>query len=82
MTFLRSTCLCLLPIAPLFLSFAYSAMNPITTRESDIFDNECKFCAHVPKTFVEHVNTKICPSCYTWIAESVGLGNIGIRTTE
>ena len=82
MVFLRSGSHYLLATAPLFLSFLYSGMTPITTRESDIFDNECKFCAHEPKTLVEHVNTKICPSCYTWIAESVGLANIGIRTTE
>ncbi len=57
-------------------------MIAVTTRESDLFDNECKFCAHEPETFVAQVNTKICPSCYSWIAESVGLVNVGIRPLE
>jgi hypothetical protein len=57
-------------------------MMSLTTRESDLFDSECKFCAHEPKTFVAQVNTKICPSCYSWIAESVGLANLGIRSAD
>jgi hypothetical protein len=57
-------------------------MIAVTTRESDLYDNECKFCAHETQTLVAHVNTKICPSCYSWAADSVGLVNLGIRPTD
>lgn len=57
-------------------------MTPMSTRESYIYDDDCKFCAHSAETMVAHVNTNICPTCYTWIADSVGLVNVGIRPTE
>ena len=57
-------------------------MIAVTTRESDLFDNECRFCAREPETFVAQINTKICPSCYSWIADSVGLVNVGIPPSE
>lgn len=50
----------------------------ITHRESYVFDPECKFCAHDKEHLVSDVNTKICPDCYTWISNSVGLINLGI----
>lgn len=51
----------------------------ITHRESYVFDTECKFCAQNSEKLVSEVNTRICPDCYTWIANSVGLINLGIR---
>jgi hypothetical protein len=50
----------------------------ITHRESYIFDNECRFCAHESERLVPEVNTRICRECFNWIADSVGLQNIGI----
>jgi hypothetical protein len=54
----------------------------ILTRESYVFDSECKFCAHETEKFVAQLNTKICQDCYTWISNNVGLTTLGIRTTE
>ena len=51
----------------------------ITHRESYVFDSECKFCAHESENLVKEVNTKICGDCYSWISDSVGLSNLGIR---
>jgi hypothetical protein len=58
----------------------YSIVTMITHRESYAYDTECKFCAHDSDHLVSEVNTKICTDCYTWIANSVGLFNLGIKT--
>lgn len=54
----------------------------ITHRESYVYDTECKFCAQESERLVSDVNTKICPDCYSWISNSVGLINLGIRRTS
>jgi hypothetical protein len=54
----------------------------ITHRESYVFDTECKFCAHDTEKLVSQVNTKICPDCFTWIADSVGLMTLGIHLLD
>ncbi|HKW05488.1 MAG TPA: hypothetical protein VJN71_09340 [Nitrososphaerales archaeon] len=50
----------------------------ITYRESYAFDTECKFCAQESELIPE-VNTRVCPECYSWLANSVGLVNLGIQ---
>jgi hypothetical protein len=52
----------------------------ITHRESYVFDTECKFCAQESEKLVSRVNTRICPDCFSWINDSVGLLNLGIRS--
>jgi hypothetical protein len=58
---------------------SYPYLTMITHRESYVFDTECKFCAHESERLVSEVNTKICPDCYSWASDSVGLSNLGIR---
>lgn len=82
MIFLCSKTMYASSIADLFLPYIQCAMIAVTTRETDLYDNECKFCAHEAKNFVAHVNTKICPECYSWVAESVGLTTLGIRPSD
>jgi hypothetical protein len=53
----------------------------IAHRESYAFEDDCKFCAH-ETPLVSEVNTKVCPDCYSWITESVGLETLGIRKAE
>ena len=50
----------------------------ITHRESYAYDTECKFCAH-ETPLIPEVNTRVCPDCYTWLSDQVGLENLGIR---
>jgi hypothetical protein len=53
----------------------------IVYRESYAFDTDCKFCAQ-ETPLVSQVNTRVCPDCFTWISEAVGLETLGIRTTD
>ena len=50
----------------------------ITHRESYAFDTDCKFCAQ-ESPLVAQVNTRVCPECFSWLSEYVGLANVGIQ---
>lgn len=51
----------------------------INHRESYAYENDCRFCAQ-ESPLVSQVNTRVCPDCYSWLSDTVGLSSIGIHT--
>jgi hypothetical protein len=54
----------------------------ISHRESYVFEDRCRLCADESPSYVERLNTNVCPDCYSWAQESVGIGNLGIRVLD
>jgi hypothetical protein len=50
----------------------------INYRDSYSYETHCKFCAE-ETSLVEEVNTRVCPECYSWIEDSIGLSTLGIH---
>jgi hypothetical protein len=54
----------------------------MSTRESYVFDKNCSLCAQESLALVPRINTRVCPNCFDWVSESVGLDNLGIVVEE
>lgn len=66
--------------SPYFFYSSHTIRCPmITHRESYAYDTDCKFCAQ-ETLLVAEINTRMCPDCYSWISENVGLSNLGIQS--